>query len=98
MKDETGKAFDQGGQAQEGDQGAGDAVDDEHLAEPEPPAEQRDAAAQQEPPGRRSQEDAGQDEQHVESRIAAAQIQLEEGVDTIKCEESLALFPQCLGS
>ena len=42
-------------------------------------AEQGDTAAQEEPPGGGAEEDAGEDEQHVEGRIAAAEIQVEEG-------------------
>ena len=79
MKNKLGQTFRQGRQADDSDQDTGDAVDGDDLPQAEAFPEKADPAAEQEPPGRRSQKDTSQDEPCRLRMTAVAQVEAEEG-------------------
>ena len=82
MKNKLGQTFRQGRQADDSDQDTGDAVDGDDLPQAEAFPEKADPAAEQEPPGRRSQKDTSQDEPCRLRMTAVAQVEAEEGEQT----------------
>ena len=82
MENQQGEGLGDGGEAEEGDDDAGDAVDDDQLTEAETLAEQADAAAKHEPPQRRAQENAAQDDRDGQRPGTNPKVKPEKGENT----------------